>query len=188
MRDLEFLKTAFRDYAQVGALVPSSRYVAERIVGCLSPADRFIVEYGAGDGVITRTLLPKLPAEGRVVAVEIKHELVAELERINDPRLRVIHDDARNVSCQLSQLDLPQIDAVICGIPLSTRALVDRGIRAMQREIIANSASALAPGGRFILYQHTFVAIPTLKKFFSRVEWRFEPRNFLPYLIMVAKK
>lgn len=183
-----FFKEALKDYGEVGAWVPSSRYTTRRIVNALNPADRFIIEYGAGDGVVTKALLSRLPADGQVVAVEINRELAAELERIGDSRLRVLTEDARAVSRRLASLGLPRIDAFICGVPLSTRALLDRKIRIMQEEIIANSASALAPGGRFIFYQHTPVAIPTLKKFFSDVDWTFEPRNFLPYLVMVAKK
>ncbi|TSC75417.1 MAG: type 12 methyltransferase [Parcubacteria group bacterium Gr01-1014_33] len=183
-----FFKEGLKDYGGVGAWVPSSRYIVQRILKVLEPTDRFIIEYGAGDGVITKALLRHLPADGKVIAVEINKDLVGEMERINDPRLRVLHDDARYVSRDLFGLGLPRIDAVICGVPLSTRALLDRDIRAMQEEIIANSSAAMAPGGRFIFYQHTPVALPVLKRFFSDVKWQFEPRNFLPYLVMVARK
>ena len=183
-----FFKKALKDYSQVGAWVPSSRYIVQRILKVLEPTDRFIIEYGAGDGVITKALLCHLPADGKVIAVEINKDLVGEIKRINDPRLRVLHDDARRVSRDLSGLGLPRIDAIICGVPLSTRALLDRDIHAMQEEIIANSSAAMVPGGRFIFYQHTLVALPALKRFFSNVEVQFEPRNFLPYLIMVARK
>ncbi len=183
-----FLREGLKNYGEVGAWVPSSRYIIRRITDALLPADRFIVEYGAGDGVVTKTLLQRLPADGQVVAVEINSELASELARIEDSRLHIVQDDARTVSRRLTSLGLPRIDAFICGVPLSTRALLHPEIRAMQAEIIANSAAALAPGGRFIFYQHTPVAIPTLKKFFSDVEWTFEPRNFLPYIVMVARK
>lgn len=183
-----FFKEALKDYGEVGAWVPSSRYTVQRILQGLEPTDRFIIEYGAGDGVVTKTLLRRLPADGHVVAVEINRELAGELRRIGDHRLHVLEEDVRAVSRRLGSLGLPRIDAFVCGVPLSTRALLDPEIRAMQEEIIANSAAVLRPGGRFVFYQHTPVAIPTLKKFFSEVDWTFEPRNFLPYLVMVAKK
>ena len=183
-----FFKEGLKNYGEVGAWVPSSRYIVERILKALEPTDRFIIEYGAGDGIITKALLHNLPRDGKIIAVEINKYLAGEMERINDPRLCVLHDDARNVSRRLSGLGLPRIDAVICGVPLSTRALFNRNIHAMQEEIIANSSAAMAAGARIIFYQHTPVALPTLKRFFSNVEWQFEPRNFLPYLVMVARK
>lgn len=183
-----FFKEGLKNYGEVGAWVPSSRYIVQRILRALEPTDRFIIEYGAGDGIITKALLRHLPADGKIIAVEINKDLAGEIQRVNDSRLRVLHDDARHVSRRLSELGLPRIDAVICGVPLSTRALFNRNIRATQEEIIANSSAAMAPGGRFIFYQHTPVALPALKRFFSDVKWHFEPRNFLPYLVMVARK
>ena len=108
-----FFKEGLKDYGEVGAWVPSSRYTIQRIIRALAPTDRFIVEYGAGDGIITKALLHWLPAEGRVIAVEINSKLAIELGRIEDSRLRVLQEDARVVSRRLVSLGLPRIDTFV---------------------------------------------------------------------------
>ncbi len=40
----------------------------------------------------------------------------------------------------------------------------------------------------FITYQNTPMLLKTLKNIFSETRWFFEPRNFLPYFILIGKK
>jgi phospholipid N-methyltransferase len=182
MNSIQFLKTALKEYKMVGALTPTSRYAVERIAGEIAAEDKYIVEYGPGDGVITKRILSVLPSDGRLAAIEIDRDFRAELERIQDPRLSVVYDDAAVVSRELADIGLPRIDAVVSGIPFS---LMKSQIR---REIIRHTHKALRPGGKLIAYQASLLVLPLLKNYFRAVQWRLEPRNLPPYFIMVAKK
>mgnify|MGYP001594049108 CR=1 FL=1 len=179
---VKFLKAALQDY-KVGALTPSSKFVVRRIVQELNPEHKFIVEYGAGDGVITKEILKILPLEGRLVAIEINGDFIGDLRSIEDERLVVIHDDVNNVLRKISQLGLPRIDVVLSGIPFS---LVKPKVR---REIMENTYNMVSPSGRLIIYQTSLLMLPHLKKFCGKnVRWLFEPRNLVPYFILVGEK
>lgn len=181
MRAIDFLKASLTDY-RVAALTPSSRYVVRGIVRHIPSRARGVVEYGAGDGVITREILRILGAEAKVAAIEIREEFVRELARISDPRLSVIHDDVISISARSDALGLPPIDAVVSGIPFSWLAPATR------REVVHHTHHFLAPGGVFIVDQHSLLMLPVLKQIFPRVEWYFEPRNLPPHFTMVAYK
>ncbi|MBI4094554.1 MAG: methyltransferase domain-containing protein [Candidatus Liptonbacteria bacterium] len=181
MRHLRFLFRVLKDY-KIGAFSVSSRYVAERILREMPEGCRVVVEYGAGDGAITKRLLRALPAGGRVVAIEQNRELAAELRQIADRRLTVIEDDILSVLRNPARLGLREVDAVISGVPFSFFK------KDAREEIIVRTSALLRRSGVFLVYQYSFLAFPTLKRFFREVDVRFEPRNFLPYFIMVAAK
>ncbi len=177
MNHFKFLKIALSNYRVVGELMPSSRYAIRRILSQIKPEQRTVIEYGAGDGVITKEILKTLSANGKIIAIEINLDLLAELEKIRDPRLLIWHGDVLELSTSL-----PKSDIVISGIPFS------RMSREKEEKIIGQTASILNEGGLFIAYQNNLVLLKTLKKFFPQTKWLFEPRNFLPYFILIGKK
>lgn len=180
-RNLRFLKTAIGDY-RVGALSVSSKYVAQHLLARMPRNCRYLVEYGAGDGVITRELLKILPKDGQLIAIETNPEFLKDLSRIRDKRLKVVKGDVVRESQHLNALGVPRIDAVVSGIPFSFLK------PAVRRGIVENTYRALAPGGMFLVYQYSLWVLPLLKERFYRVELSFEPRNFLPYFVFQAVK
>ncbi len=177
MNYIKFLKIALRDYWLVAALMPSSKYVVRKILSQFKPEYRMVVEYGAGDGVITKEILKVLPANGKLIAIKINPDLLTELEKIRDPRLKIWQGDVLELSALL-----PKSDIIISGIPFS---LIDHE---KKEKIMRQTVNALNEGGLFIAYQNSPILPKTLKKFFSETKWLFEPRNFLPYFILISKK
>jgi len=181
MTNFDFFKMAIKDY-RVGAITESSKFVIRKVISYLKPEHKYIVEYGAGNGVVTREILKSLPAGGRLAAVELNADFAAQLEKIKDPRLIVVRGDVLVVSAELSKLGFPQIDAVICNMPFTV-------IKAETREeIVRNTQVAIREGGMFLVYQYSVLVLPLLKKHFSKVELSFEPRNLPPYFFMKAEK
>ncbi len=172
-----FLKIALKDYCVVGELMPTSRYAVRRILNQIKPETRTVIEYGAGDGVITKEILKVLPVNGKIIAIEINSDLLAELKKINDPRLLILQGDVLELG-----KSLPKSDIIVSGIPFSQIS------REKAEKIIRQSANALNEGGLFIAYQNTPILLKTLKKIFPETKLLFEPRNFLPYFIFVSKK
>lgn len=181
MSNLKFLKTAIKDY-KVGALTLSSRYVIDKVVSQIKPHYLYIVEYGAGNGIVTREILKKLPNHGRLIAVELNNDFIQELKSIHDPRLTIIHGDIKNIAHNLKKLTIPHIDMVISGVPFT---FIKPAIR---KEIIRDTCAALGPGGVFVIYQYTLMVLPIVKQYTKRVRTHFELRNFPPYFIMVGEK
>ncbi len=176
-----YLKNYFKDI-KVGAVAPSSRFVIKKVIKLLHRSTKYVVEYGAGDGVMTKEILKMLPKDGVLVAVETNNVLIKELKKIHDPRLVIMHEDVLKVSKDFSMLGLPQIDVVISGIPFSFFK------SAIRKELIRRTAHGLDAHGQFIVYQYSILVMPILKKHFKTVKVSFEPRNFLPYFIMRAEK
>lgn len=181
MHTLRFATVAVRDF-KVGALTVSTKYVVRRVAREIDQRRRFIVEYGAGDGILTKSLLKRLPDGGRITAVELNGRFFAELRRIRDHRLQSIQGDALALSRDPGSFRLPRIDAVVSSIPLSFISFEQK------EELITNTRNALAPGGIFVVYQYTPLILPLLKKYFARVTTGFEPRNILPYFIMRGER
>ncbi len=181
MAHLHFFKAALRDY-RIGALTKSSPFVVNRIASFLPPDPRCIVEYGAGDGIVTKKLLQVLSPDGQLLAIEFNDDLLRGLKSIPDPRLRVIEHDVANVISSRTQFSVPPAHAVVSGIPFSFFSSHRR------EEIVRDTFSLLTPGGVFVLYQYSFLMLPVLKNVFGSAHLAFEPRNFPPYFIMVARK
>lgn len=181
MKGMQFFKTALKNYKTIGAIKASSRFVAKRVQRALGNATN-IVEYGAGDGVLTREVLKHLSDDGRIVAVELDKAFLFELAKIKDKRLTVLHGDVIAISKNLRALQLPKIDAVVSGIPFTflTPNVRDAIVRA--------TSDALDKDGMFLVYQHSPLMLPILRRYFRTTQTFLELRNFPPNFIMCARK
>lgn len=174
---------AFLKDREVAAVVPSSKYLIRSI---LKAADlktaRVVVEYGAGEGVLTKAVLEGLAGDAALLALEKNEAFFRELKKIHDPRLRVSHDDVRRIGEIMARCGLGKADVILSGVPFSM-------LRPRERhEILLETAARLAPGGRFVAYQCTTHLIPLLKDYFRKVDTDFVIRNFPPHFVFAALK
>jgi phospholipid N-methyltransferase len=145
---IAFLQGFLRRPQQVASVVPSSRFLERRLVSLADVRSaRLVVELGPGTGGTTRALLAALPANARLLCIELDPQFAALLARETDPRLIVHHGSAEDLGGILATHGLGAPDVVISGIPFSIipPATGTRIIESIQR--------ALAPGGRFLAYQ-----------------------------------
>ena len=180
MPSLDYLKAFIKD-RRVGAITATSQHTIRRILEEVEPNYEYIVEYGAGEGAITREILNKLPPSGKVYAVETNEQLLIKLSASKDPRLTIIKDDVRDVSGRLNDLGAPRIDLVISGIPLSSR-------KSNRDVIIENTYRGLCRRGKFVAYQYSRLLLPIIEQWFSTTRWCCERRNFPPMFIMTGQK
>jgi phospholipid N-methyltransferase len=172
---LAFLQGFLRKPQQVGSVIPSSRFLERRLVA-LSGARhaRLLVELGPGTGGTTRALLRALPADAKLLAIELEPHFAAILREMNDPRLIVFEGSAEQLPDALGKYGLGAPDAVISGIPFSTMD------GALGRRIARAIYEALAPEGRFIAYQVRGKVHDVAKPFFGRAQVDVELRNIPP--------
>lgn len=176
---VHFLKNAVTD-PNIGAATKSSKYVVKRVLGCLAKPLHNVIEYGAGDGVVTKALLQELAPEGRLLAIESNIRFIQTLRQINDKRLQVLHG---RVECLLPEQISFQADAVVSSIPCFFLTPEDR------LAIIAHTYKMLAPGGNFIVFhQYRRLMLKPLNEYFTSVSVLFEPRNIFPCFILDARK
>jgi phosphatidylethanolamine/phosphatidyl-N-methylethanolamine N-methyltransferase len=146
---LEFFIGFLRNPREVGSIIPSSRFLIRRVMraGEVQSA-RVIVELGPGTGVLTREILREMPADGKLIAIEILPEFCEILRReLPDPRLHVVAGSAADLETALRDVEETSADLVVSGIPFSTMEKGDglATLRAAKR--------VLSPVGRFVAYQ-----------------------------------
>jgi phosphatidylethanolamine/phosphatidyl-N-methylethanolamine N-methyltransferase len=180
---LQFLRGFLRKPQQVGSVIPSSRYLERRLVELAEVEScRLLVELGPGTGGTTRALLAALPADSRLLAVELDPEFAVRLEGFGDPRLTVHRGSADTLAAILAEHSLPAPDAVVSGIPFSTME------RAAGRAIVRQIHDALAPGGRFVAYQLRGRVGELGAELFGPPEVVLEPLNLPPARIYRWRK
>ncbi len=173
---LLFAKNFLQHPRMLGSVVPSSRFLIQRISDRIDwSRSQVIVEYGPGVGNVSQQLLSKLNTSGRLVLVEMNEEFVFLLrQRLRDPRVHVVHGSAANVRDILHRLGIAQADYIISGIPYST---IPAGLR---RRILRESRAMTSPSGEVIVYQFMRTIERELRACFDKVEGEFEARNFPP--------
>ncbi|QJD59217.1 methyltransferase type 12 [Pseudomonas sp. gcc21] len=143
-----FFRGFLREPSQVGSVIPSSRFLEQRIVDASSLATaKRVVELGPGTGGTTRTFLRHLAQDAQLLSIELSpyfHELLGE---IADPRFTNHLGKAEDLAAILAMHGMEQPDVVISGIPFSKipKAIGTRVARAVR--------DSLADNGRFIAYQ-----------------------------------
>ena len=180
---LLFALNFFRHPFMLGSIWPSSRYLVDEV---LRPVDweraRVIVEYGPGVGTITDEILRRMRPDAHLVAIETNEAFVKYLRSYYsaDPRLHVAAESAADVGLILERLNLPPAQYVVSGIPLGSMP------EALRADIVAKTRAALAPGGRFLVYQFTSRVLPVLQRTFEEVSRSMEKRNIPPAHLFVC--
>src|ERR1044071_5906249 len=88
----KFLKVFLRAPALTSAVVPSSRWLAERMIeGLRLDEAKVVVELGAGPGAFTRAIQKELHHAALLILVEINASFANHLQR-RFPRATVIND------------------------------------------------------------------------------------------------
>ncbi len=179
---VKFLKSAILG-KNVGAVSSSSRFVIERVVNEISNLGyKNIVEYGPGDGVLTREILKFLPKNGKLLVVETDKNFLIALKAIKDKRLAVVDGSMQDVSSNLENY-IQDVDAILSSVPFSL-------IKKDEREsFVKCSERYLNHTGKFVIFhQYSLIMSKYLEKYFGNVDETFEPRNVFPCFIMVSKK
>jgi len=142
-----------------------------------------VIELGPGTGAFTKAILLRLPASGRLIALEINEKAAKHLaHNIQDSRLEIVNTDATNLSTYLHKKGIQKVDCIISGLPLGN--FPPNSVQHLLFEIknILNST------GVYVQFQYFLSSLHQIKKTFPHVSIRFEPRNFPPAFVLVCKK
>jgi phospholipid N-methyltransferase len=180
---LAFLQGFLRKPQQVGSVIPSSRFLERKVVDLARVANAsLVIELGPGTGGTTRALLRALPADAKLLAIEIDPRFASILRENADPRLIVHEGSAEDLAKVLAEHGLGAPDAVVSGIPFSTMD------PALGRRIAGSIFEVLPHGGCFVAYQVRDRVHAVARPFFGRARVEVELRNIPPMRIYTWRK
>lgn len=195
-----FTPEALKDIQITASLVPSSRYLARAMLAPLPlEAARCAVEFGPGTGAMTRPLLELLPAEATLLCFEVNPRFCTYMKaNFSDPRLHVICASAERLPAELAARGLPQIDAALSSLGLTT--MPER----VRDGILRGLAGSLAPAGVFTQFQYLhslfvyrqandghlerFTAARFLRRYFPHVSAELVWLNFPPAFALACHR
>jgi phosphatidylethanolamine/phosphatidyl-N-methylethanolamine N-methyltransferase len=169
-----FLRRWLANPLQMGSVIPSSPALCRRIAQLVQRRDdEFVVELGAGTGVISRALLNAgVPAE-KLVVVEIVRDMADHLRGVL-PGVNVIQGDAFELSKALPKAMQGKVGTAICGIPLVMLPLD-------QQRRFVDAVESVAPGKGFLLYTYCITSpLPYRKLGLTAKREAWTPLNIPP--------
>jgi len=182
---LSFLKQYITKPRTVGAVLPSSKYLADKMMQGIDFTNaKCIVEYGAGTGVFTESLL-KLRNPDTVLIIfennEDFYSLLAE-KYSNEANLYVINDSAEQVGVYLRNHSFAVADYIISGLPFASLP------QAVSSSIMQETKKYLKPDGCFITFQYTMLKHDFISEYFADISITRELRNVPPAYVFCCKQ
>ncbi len=176
MNNLAFLREAARSFRDTGAVVRSSRFLVDRMLRQIdfSAENIHILEYGTGEGCITREILNRLGSDGQLTAFELNTVFAERIAELKHPGLRIINGGAQLTGKHVAPLS---VDYIISSLPLSNIP------NAVKKSILTEAKKTLKPGGLFVQYQYALQDYQLIREYFSEVELSFTLLNLPPAFV-----
>ncbi|MDB5412346.1 MAG: Phosphatidyl-N-methylethanolamine N-methyltransferase [Rubritepida sp.] len=169
-----FFRRWLRNPLQMGSIIPSSPALCRKIAAAVERSpDEYVLELGAGTGVISRALLAAGVPADKLIVVEIVPEM-AEFLRESLPGVNVICGDAFALRQALPAQMQGRIGTAICGIPLVLLPFE-------RQQAFRDAVEEVAPGKGFLLYTYCATSpLPYGKLEMSGRRMAFTLANFPP--------
>lgn len=178
---LLFLREYIKDIRNVGAVAPSSRFLARKMVQSINfDRAKVIIEYGPGTGVFTAELVKRMKPGTKLLVIETNSEFYDTLhEKYKQVAgVEIINASAAHVGSLHAARTLPQPDYIISGLPF---AALSADVSAA---ILEATTKLLGEKGEFVTFQYTLFKKKLLNKYFSDIQTTRELRNVPPAYIL----
>jgi phospholipid N-methyltransferase len=179
-----FLKQFWKEKKMVGAMSPSSRFLAEKMLKNVDFKNvKLIVELGPGNGVFTKKILEKLPQDAKLLVFELNEDFFNFLQKeIQDERVILINDSAEKIAEYVKKEGFLFADYVISSLPLANfpKKVIDN--------IVDESYNIIKNQGKYIQFQYSLLSKKTLEERFQRLHVSFTPLNFPPAFVYTCIK
>lgn len=165
---LGFFGTFLGKPGSVGAVLPSTRYLARALVGRLElrPGE-LIVEYGPGTGPVTAVIREHLPHGANYLGIELEPKFHGLLTT-RYPELAFHLGSAGDIVRILTERGLPRPTRIISGLPFATLSA------AVQDQVIEGIVGSLQPAGDFRTFQYVHAyGMRAAKRFRALMTQRF---------------
>lgn len=165
---LGFFGTFLGKPGSVGAVLPSTRYLARALVGRLDllPGE-LVVEFGPGTGPMTAVIREHLPPNVHYLGIELEpkfHKMLVE----RYPTMAFELGSAADLPRILAARGLPKPTRIVSGLPFASLPA------AVQDGVVDGVRGCLAPGGDFRTFQYVHAyGMRAAKRFRSLMDARF---------------
>ena len=180
MDKIKFIKGFLKNWREVGSVIPSSRFLANKMI---DPIDfkkaKVIVELGPGLGCFTGKILEMMREDAKLLIFEINADFCQEMSKNKDSRLIVFNVSALDMAYHLKEI---KTDYVISGIPLSTLSDDSRWL------LLKAVKNILSDRGVYIQFQYSLGSYKKLKSIFSKVSLKFTLFNAPPAFVYQCVK
>ncbi|RNF40907.1 class I SAM-dependent methyltransferase [Planococcus salinus] len=180
MIPLQFFTQYMKHPRSVGAILPSSRQLAEQMVASIRfESTDCIVEYGPGTGVFTEQLIQKKRNSTKLLLFENNrgfYELLQQKYGDMD-NVHIIFDSAERVAHYLNKYGVEQVDYIVSGLPFASLP------KEVSERILRETKKVLGQDGVFITFQYTRFKQKYLHSFFTSIQVDKVLRNAPPAFV-----
>ncbi|RUS45097.1 class I SAM-dependent methyltransferase [Cohnella sp. AR92] len=178
---LLFFRKFIHNPKYVGSVMPSSRFLANRMVRSANweQAEQ-IVEIGAGTGAITRVIAERAKPGSKVILFEKEEEMGERLQRDFPQFIR--ESNALRLVAELKKHNVQEVDYIFSGLPFYNFSPT------MRLQLIEQCKAALKPGGKLIAFQYSLQMRKLLSEHFEMERISAVPLNFPPAFVYVCRK
>ncbi len=183
MKEIFLVNELIKD-KNVGALISTPAHVTKLLINKIDyDKAKVILEYGPGNGAITKHLLERMSLDSFLFVFETNVQFINELLKIEDKRLIIINTDAEKAQMILkNRYKIEKVDYIISTIPFT---LINRRKR---RRIVFRSFSLLKERGKFITAQYSWLIYNLIKKQSSEISIKPILLNIPPTFIIKGIK
>ena len=174
-----FIQQFFKQNKMVGSLIPSSRFLAKKMLKHIPfQTAKVIVELGPGTGIFTDKILKKLQPDTHLVVIELNDVFYQNLaKKINQENCHIVHGSAGDLGKILSELGFEKADCVVSSLPLSNFP------KELRVSIMQAVLHCLTQVGTFIQFQYTLQSKKHFKSIFKKVTIEYAALNFPPAFV-----
>ena len=180
-----FFRQWVRAPLSTASVVPSSRFLAKKMIAEVPKDARQVIELGAGTGVFTKLLVARGEPLDQIMVVEL-NPVMAQTLTSEFASVHVINGDAaylRAIVEQTPHFTLGHVDAVVSGLGFLNMP------NTIVQSIVAAAFEVLAPGAPFVQFTYgpkSPIAAPIVRALQLKVRRAsFTFRNFPPASVYV---
>lgn len=181
MKRIKFLVEYLKAPRAVGAIAPSSKNLAEKMVRDIDFDNaRCIVEYGPGTGVFTKKLVELKKSDTILLLIEYNKDFYRHLnDKYNKyDNIICINDSAENIDKYLQKYKIDKVDYIVSGLPFASLP------KNVSEKILIKTMNVLKKDGLFITFQYTLFKKEFIASYFKKIKIDREIINLPPAYIL----
>ncbi|KTS74991.1 phospholipid methyltransferase [Paenibacillus jamilae] len=179
--NLLFLRSFIHSPKNVGSVIPSSRFLATKMVKQAPWNEvKAVAELGSGTGAITRFINTQVSEATKVLLFEMDETMRDNLQT-EYPDFSC-HPNAARLVEAMKQENIQQLDCIFSGLPFFNFE------RELRDTLVEQIYKALKPGGLFIAFQYSLQMKKQLSERFIIEKINWVPLNIPPAFVYVCRK